>query len=109
MTEKKGSKLEELKFEEAIGELEEIVEFLEGSEVSLDEALKKYEEGIKLARFLAQKLAQAEKKIEILTRSLSGELKMEPFEPGEEKEGKKKKDSSSDSRENESKGEELLF
>jgi len=89
MSEKKTGKPEELGFEKAIEQLEKVVEFLEGDEVALDEALKKYEEGIRLSRFLNQKLVQAEKKIEVLTRTLSGELQVEPFEP-EEAEGRKR-------------------
>lgn len=83
MAEKKGSKGEEIKFEKAINDLEKIVEFLESDDVPLDEALKKYEEGIRLSRLLSQLLTQAEKKIEVLTRTLEGELKAEPFAPEE--------------------------
>jgi exodeoxyribonuclease VII small subunit len=74
--------MEELKFEKALERLEKIVEYLEGGEVVLDEALKKYEEGVKLVRLCSEKLAQAEKKIEMLNRSLDGKLKVVPF--GEE-------------------------
>ncbi|MCM8775874.1 MAG: exodeoxyribonuclease VII small subunit, partial [Candidatus Omnitrophica bacterium] len=71
---------EDIKFEKAIERLEKIVEELESGNVSLEDALKKYEEGVKLSRTCQQKLSQAEKKIEILTRSLNGTLKKEPFE-----------------------------
>ena len=95
--------MEELKFEKAVERLEKIVEFLEGGDVALDEALKKYEEGVKLSRLCSQKLAQAEKKIEILTRTLNGALTAQPFdieeaeksEKNEKKEKKAKKESSS--------------
>lgn len=69
----------ELKFEEALKKLELIVEGLEQGKISLEDSLKKYEEGIKLARFCAEKLEEAEKKIEILTKDNSGKLKREPF------------------------------
>lgn len=71
---------EELKFEKALERLEKIVEELEAGNLPLDEALKKYEEGVKLSRVLAEKLAQAEKKIQVLTKTLSGSLKREDFE-----------------------------
>ena len=71
---------EKFQFEKALADLEQIVEALEGGELTLDEALKKYEDGVKLTRACQSKLQEAEKKIEILTRSLSGELKPVPFE-----------------------------
>ncbi|MBI4549723.1 MAG: exodeoxyribonuclease VII small subunit [Candidatus Omnitrophica bacterium] len=75
--------MDEFKFEKAVEKLEGIVEFLEGGEATLDESLKKYEEGVKISRLCAQKLAEAEKKIEILTRTLNGSMNAEPFCPEE--------------------------
>jgi exodeoxyribonuclease VII small subunit len=66
-------------FEEAMKQLETIVDFLEGEEISLDEALKRYEEGIKLVRFCTKKLQEAEKKIEILSRAEDGEIIKKPL------------------------------
>lgn len=83
--------MEDFKFEKAVEKLEKIVEALEGGEIPLDEALKKYEEGVKLARLCNQKLAQAEKKIEVLTRHLSGNLVAEPFNPEDEEKTIRKK------------------
>lgn len=74
----------ELKFEEALKKLEQIVEGLEQGKISLEDSLKKYEEGIKLSRFCTEKLDEAEKKIEILTKDNSGKLKREPFKVKEE-------------------------
>ncbi len=71
---------EKFQFEKALTDLEKIVEALEGGELTLDEALKKYEDGVRLTRACQSKLQEAEKKIEILTRSLSGELKPIPFD-----------------------------
>ena len=71
---------EELKFEKALERLEKIVEELEAGEIPLEDALKKYEEGVKLSRVLSEKLGQAEKKIQILTKSLDGSSKREDFE-----------------------------
>lgn len=62
----------ELKFEKALERLEKIVEDLENGNMPLEDALKKYEEGVKLSRLCAQKLTQAETKIESLTKTLSG-------------------------------------
>ena len=71
---------DEIKFEKALEKLEKIVEELENGNVALEEALKKYEEGVKLSRLCQTRLAQAEKKVRILNRSLDGSLKSEPFE-----------------------------
>ena len=78
---------EEIKFEKALEKLEKIVEDLEAGNIPLEEALKKYEEGVKLSALCQKRLSQAEKKIEILTKSLDGSLKKEAFDP-EETEGK---------------------
>lgn len=71
----------DLPFEKALEKLEKIVQDLETGDISLDDALKKYEEGIKLSRACQQKLAEAEKKIEVLMKTPSGSLKKEPFSP----------------------------
>ena len=53
-------------FEEALERLEHIVEELEGGELSLEESLARYEEGVRLSRRLTQTLDEAEKRIEKL-------------------------------------------
>ena len=72
--------IEELKFEKALERLEKIVEELEAGDIPLEDALKKYEEGVRLSRLLNEKLSQAEKKIQILTKTLDGSWKREDFE-----------------------------
>lgn len=69
----------EPKFEKDLEKLEEIVAALEEGELSLDDALKRFEEGIKLAKRCEKALSEAEKKIEILTRNAEGELEAQPF------------------------------
>jgi exodeoxyribonuclease VII small subunit len=69
------------RFEDALEKLEKIVSKLEGGEISLEESLKLFEEGIRLSRFCSQKLEEAEKKVEILLRDKEGQWKTEPFEP----------------------------
>jgi len=75
-------KNEDLAFEKALEKLDKIVQDLESGEISLEQALAKYEEGVRLSRACQQKLTEAEKKVEILTRTLSGELERKPFEGG---------------------------
>ena len=69
----------EKKFEEALKKLESIVSKLEDGDLSLDESLNLFEEGIKLSRFLGKKLDQAERKIEILLKDEQGDIKPHPF------------------------------
>lgn len=70
----------EMKFEEALKKLEKIVEDLENGDLSLDEALEKYEEGIRLSKMCAKKLEVAKKKVEILLKSEDGSLELKPFD-----------------------------
>ena len=71
---------EETKFEKALERLEKIVEGLEAGDLPLEEALKLYEEGVRLSRLCSEKLGQAEKKIQVLTKTLNGSMKREDFE-----------------------------
>ena len=66
MSEKKATQAgdEEFSFEEALTRLEEIVEELESGQMTLEEALKRFEEGTRLQRLCLAKLQQAEAKIE---------------------------------------------
>ncbi|MFQ5706269.1 MAG: exodeoxyribonuclease VII small subunit [bacterium] len=56
-------------FEGAMHRLEEIVSELEKGEVSLEESLKKFEEGMALTKFCAARLNEVEKKIKVLVKS----------------------------------------
>lgn len=69
-------------FEKNMDRLEEIVARMEKEEVSLEDSMKLFEEGVKLARTCSERLDKAEKKIEILVKEKDGEIKTEPFEPG---------------------------
>jgi len=50
-------------FEEAVAELEKLVQTLEDGECSLDESMKMFEEGMKLSKYCNDKLQNAEKRI----------------------------------------------
>lgn len=69
----------EMSFEEALLELEGIVEKLEKGQLSLDESLMLFEKGIKLVRECNDKLKSAQQRVEKLIEE-NGELKAEPFE-----------------------------
>ena len=70
----------EVKFEDALKKLEKIVEDLEKGDLSLDEALKKYQEGIELSRLCNQRLENAKKKIDVLVKNKKGEFELKPFD-----------------------------
>ena len=59
--------MSEITFERAVKELEKITIALESGEFGLEESIKYYEKGIKLAAFCSQKLKEAELKIEQLS------------------------------------------
>lgn len=69
----------EEKFEDKIIKLEEIVAELEKGNLSLDDSVKKFEEGIKISKECNEILESAEKKILILLEQ-DGEIKEEKFE-----------------------------
>jgi len=65
-----GGEEKEIKFEDALKALEKVVEELEKGDLTLDEQLKKFEEGIRLFKICREKLEKAEARIE----ELSGEI-----------------------------------
>ena len=72
--------MKDIKFEDALQRLEQIVDQLEGGDLPLEDSLKVFEEGVALARRCAKYLEEAEKRIELLTKDESGLLKIELFE-----------------------------
>ena len=68
-----------MNFEESMKKLETIVVELENGNLNLDESVKKFEEGMKIAKQCNNMLEEAEKKITILLEK-DGELKEEKFE-----------------------------
>jgi exodeoxyribonuclease VII small subunit len=69
----------ELSFEMALERLEKIVEQMESAELPLEEVLKQYEEGTGLVKFCAQKLEEAEKKVELLSKKKDGSPRLTTF------------------------------
>ena len=66
-------------FEGAMKRLESIVRELESGDLSLDEALKKFQDGVKLSKFCSNKLDETEKKVSILLKDEEGSVQAEPF------------------------------
>ena len=67
------------KFETALKRLEEIVRKLEGGDLSLEDSLKAFEEGVKQAAFCSRKLNEAEKRVEVLLKQKDGSFAREAF------------------------------
>jgi exodeoxyribonuclease VII small subunit len=64
-------------FEGALKRLEEIVKELEAGDLSLEQSLERYEQGVGLARFCRAKLHEAERKIATLHKDDSGEVRLD--------------------------------
>ncbi len=68
-----------IKFEEALLSLEDIVKKLEDGNMPLDKSLESFEEAIELIRFCNQKLENAEQKVKILVEGADGAVSDVPF------------------------------
>lgn len=75
-----AKKPEKMAFEAALDELDAIVNELESGDIPLEDALKKFERGIALARSSQQKLTQAEQRVEILLQA-DDKAPLTNFEP----------------------------
>ena len=73
-------------FERSLARLEEVVRRLESPQLSLDDAMKLFEEGVSLSRECQKQLEEAEGKVEILLKKADGKLSAEPFDPESESE-----------------------
>jgi exodeoxyribonuclease VII small subunit len=72
-------KTETASFEEALSELEALVERMESGDLPLEESLAAFEQGISLTRHCQEALQVAEQKVEILT-ARTPDAATEPFE-----------------------------
>lgn len=79
-----GDKSADLSFEEALQQLEAVVEQMESDELPLESLLTHYEQGTRLAAVCQKKLAEAELKIQKLEQNAAGDFELKPFSPGEE-------------------------
>jgi len=71
----------ELKFEQALARLEEIVRALDSGAAPLDESLALFEEGVRLVKLCSEKLDSAEQKVKILVRGEDGTMTEQAFAP----------------------------
>jgi exodeoxyribonuclease VII small subunit len=83
---KKTDVTKKVDFERSLVRLEEVVKKLESPQLSLDEAMKLFEEGVELSKECQKQLENAESKVEILLKRADGKLAAQPFEPEGENE-----------------------
>lgn len=67
-----------VRFEDSLAELEQLVERMEQGSLPLEDALKLFERGVRLARSCQQALKEAEQKVQILLVE-NGEATLQPF------------------------------
>ena len=75
-------------FEQAMQQLEKIIQDLESGDLPLEKAMSKFEEGIQLTRFCSQKLDETEQKIQVLLTDHPGDVAYQPFNQGDDSKGK---------------------
>jgi exodeoxyribonuclease VII small subunit len=78
-------KAKKIDFEASLDQLEKLVENMEDGELSLEDSLSAFEQGVKLTRECQQALQDAEQKVQLLMEQ-NGELSSSPFTPEEERE-----------------------
>jgi exodeoxyribonuclease VII small subunit len=61
-------------FEKAMNKLEKIVQELESTDLPLEKAIKKFEEGVQLSKFCSEKLDETEKRVTILLKDQNGRI-----------------------------------
>ena len=71
-------------FEKAMNKLEKIVQELESTDLPLEKAIKKFEEGVQLSKFCSEKLDETEKRITILLKDQNDRVFDKPFVSGSE-------------------------
>ena len=73
------------RFEDTFKKLETIVNKLEGGDLSLEDSMKLFEEGMRLSRICSERLAEVQKRVEVLLKSEEGGVQSRPFSFEEEK------------------------
>ncbi|MDR2005970.1 MAG: exodeoxyribonuclease VII small subunit [Acidaminococcales bacterium] len=80
---KKKNAPEEFSFEEALGRLEDIVQKLEGDELTLEEALEFFRTGVELAGVCSGKLTAVQQEVQKIVEDSKGEFALRPLDLSE--------------------------
>lgn len=75
-----AEKINDLSFEDALGQLEELVKTLERGEAPLEDSISAYERGMALQKHCEKKLRDAQAKIEKITVKQNGAVSTEPLD-----------------------------
>jgi exodeoxyribonuclease VII small subunit len=75
-------------FEASLGELEAVVRQLENGDLPLDESLSVFEDGVKLSRECRERLASAERRIEVLMKDNDGNMVLSDLDETSPKSGR---------------------
>ena len=81
MSDPKCAAPEELSFEAALAELDQVVAALEGGQLELEESIVRYQRGVALLLSLQGKLADAQQKVTMLVGELEAEAADDPAKP----------------------------
>ena len=76
---RKAARKKEVPFDEALRQLEEIVQRLEAGDITLEESIRLFEQGVQLSKLCGGKLQDAERKIEMLVQDGPEGLRSVPF------------------------------
>lgn len=68
-------------YDALVARLEHVVGELESGQLTLEQSIEKFAEGVRLAKDASRKLDEAERRVELLVRSADGEEEAVPFEP----------------------------
>ena len=68
-------------FEQNMKKLEKIVDELHSESLSLEKAIEKFEEGVKIAHSCMKSLEAMKKRVELVTKSKDGKIKIKAFNP----------------------------
>ena len=72
-----------LNFEKSMKQLEQIVQELESGDLSLEKAIKKFEDGVRLSKLCSKQLYETEKKVTMLLQDQNGKISVNSFMPDE--------------------------
>jgi exodeoxyribonuclease VII small subunit len=79
--EDKNPALQKVSFESSLDQLQKAVKKLEGGELSLEDSLRQFEEGVRLTRVCQEYLSTAEQRVDLLMKATETQVDVQPFTP----------------------------
>ena len=86
-SERQGQSVAEESYDAIVTRLEGVVSELESGQLTLEQSIEKFSEGVRLAKDASRKLDEAERRVELLVRGPDGEDEAVPFETPPRSEG----------------------